>query len=158
MAAPPRSELSSVFDEMLTRSKDSFAELYHRGSTPGAGTMATRTPAIGARLPSRSPAIEIDPSCEPARRFNECLGRNWHYEITEQRRDGDEAIVLCKLTFGKDAAVRAQFGRAKIGQSPVIGTGDGVRFSLEAGGGAQDEREAFQRAAEAALMNCLELI
>jgi len=154
MAMPPRLELSSVFDDMLTKSKDSFAKLYRRGSTPGAGTMATMTPAVR----SGSPAIEIDPACEPARALNERFGHDWRYEITEQRRDRDEAIVLCKLSFGKEAAVRAQFGRAKIGQNAVIGTGDGVRFSLEAGGGAQDEREAFQRAAQAALMNCLELI
>ncbi len=95
MAAPPRSEFPSVFDDMLTRSKDSFAELYQRGGMPGIATMATTTPAVASRLPSRSPAIEIDPSCEPARRLNERLGRNWHYEITERRRDGDEAIVLC---------------------------------------------------------------
>ena len=31
-----------------------------------------------------------------------------------QQRDGDEAIVLCKLFLGKDGAVRTQFGRAKI--------------------------------------------
>jgi hypothetical protein len=158
MATPPRPELSSVFDDMLTKSKDSFAELYRRGGMPGVGSMATMTPAVAARLHSGLPAIEIDPGCEPARRLNERFGGDWRCEITEQRRAGDEAIVLCKLTFGKEAAVRAQFGRAKIGQNPVIGTGDGVRFSLDAGGGAQDEHEAFQRAAQAALMNCLELI
>ena len=158
MAMPPRSEFSSVFDDMLTRSKDSFAELYRRGGMPGIATLATTTPAVASRLHSGLSAIEIDPGSEPARRLNERFGRDWRYEITEQRRDGDEAIVLCKLTFGKEPAVRAQFGRAKIGQNAVVGTGDGVRFSLEAGGGAQDEREAFQRAAEAALMNCLELI
>jgi hypothetical protein len=159
MATPPRLELSSAFDDMLTKSRDSFAELYRHGGMPGIGTMATMTPAVvGVRLHTGSPAIEIDPGCEPARRLNERFGHDWRYQITEQRRDGDEAIVLCKLTFGKEAAVRAQFGRAKIGRSPVIGTGDGVRFSLDAGGGAQDEHEAFRRAAEAALMNCLELI
>ena len=158
MALPPRPQMSSVFDGMLSKSKDSFDALYRRGG--GSGVMITATlPATAAARPhSGSPAIEIDPDCEAARRLNELFSHEWRYEISEQRLDGDEAIVLCKLTFGKEAAVRAQFGRAKIGQSPVTGTGDGVRFSLESGGGAQGERAAFQKAAEAALMSCLELI
>jgi hypothetical protein len=92
------------------------------------------------------------------RRLNERFGSDWRYEITEQRRESGEAIVLCKLTFGKDGAVRTQFGRAAFSYGAVTGAADGVRFSLGAGGSTADERDAFRRAAEAALMNCIELI
>jgi hypothetical protein len=158
MATLPRSNLSSAFDDMLSKSKSSFDALYRRGETASVGITATSLPAVATRPRSSHPAIEIDPDCEAARRLGELFAGDWRYEISEGRRDGDEAIVLCRLTFGKEAAVRSQFGRAKIGQSPVTGTGDGVRFSLDSGGGARDERAAFQRAAEAALMNCVELI
>jgi hypothetical protein len=66
--------------------------------------------------------------------------------------------VLCRLTFGKDGAVRTQFGRAAFSSGPVTGASDGVRFRLDTGGSAADERDAFRRAAEAALKNCIELI
>ena len=60
----------------------------------------------------------VDPARSGLRRrragLNERFGSDWRYEVAEQQRDGDEAIVLCKLTFGKEGAVRTQFGRAKI--------------------------------------------
>ena len=66
--------------------------------------------------------------------------------------------MLCRLTFGKDNAVRTQFGRAKISGSPVVAASEGVRFKVGGPGSEQDVRDAFRRAAEAALMNCIDLI
>ena len=63
------------------------------------------------------------------RRLNERFGNDWRYEIAEQQRDGDEAIVLCKLVLGKDGAVRTHFGRARISEGPVAGASGGVRSS-----------------------------
>jgi hypothetical protein len=157
MATTARRGLSSVFDEMLTKNKSSFDDLYRRGAMPGTGTTewleATAPPS---RL--RAATSDVDPASEAARRLNERFGDDWRYEIIDPRRDGDEAIVLCKLTFGIDGSVRTQFGRAKISEEPLIGVSDGVQFRLAAGGAAQDEREAFRRAAEAALMNCTDLL
>jgi hypothetical protein len=93
-----------------------------------------------------------------ARRLNERFGSDWHYEIAEQKREGDEAIVLGKLTFGRDNAVRTQFGRAMISGNPVAAASGGVRFKVGGPGTEQDERDAFRRAAEAALTNCVDLI
>ena len=89
--------------------------------------------------------------------MNERFGNDWRYEITEQRRDGDEAIVLGKLFLGKEGAVRSQFGRAKISEGPVAGHSGGVRFKIGSAGAEQGERDAFRRATEAALMNCADL-
>ncbi len=110
---------------------------------------ATACRPRSARLGADSPA---------ARRLNERFGSDWRYEVAEQTRDGDEAIVLGKLTFGRDNAVRTQFGRARISGDPVAATSGGVRFKIGGSGTEQDERDAFRRAAEAALMNCVDLI
>ena len=54
--------------------------------------------------------------------------------------------------------MRTQFGRARISGSPVAAASGGVRFKIGGSGTEQDERDAFRRAAEAALMNCVDLI
>jgi hypothetical protein len=159
MASTPRPELSSAFDSMLAQTKKRFADLYRGGqprtadiaasARPFVGQGATATAAASAKLGADSPA---------ARRLNERFGSDWRYEVAEETRDGDEAIVLGRLTFGRDNAVRTQFGRARISGNPVAATSGGVRFKVGGSGTAQDERDAFRRAAEAALMNCVDLI
>ena len=162
MADTRRSEQSSVFDDMLAQTKKQFDDLY-RGErsggerAPGAAPSAASDRETGAR--AAKPSALLDSTSSPTvRRMNERFGSDWRYEITEQRREAGEAIVLCKLTFGNDRAVRTQFGRAALSSGPVTGASDGVRFRLDTGGSAADERDAFRRAAEAALLNCVELI
>jgi hypothetical protein len=161
MANAPRPELSSAFDDMLTQTKKRLDDLYRGGLSHSGGSSvpaqpfatreaaARKQPAAAAKLGADSPA---------ARRLNERFGSDWRYEIVEQRRDGDEAIALGKLTFGADNAVRTQFGRAMISGNPVAAASGGVRFKVGGAGTEQDERDAFRRAAEAALMNCVDLI
>jgi hypothetical protein len=158
MANTRRPELSSSFDDMLSRNKRSFEELYRSGRSLAEPTAVTK-PATG-RKAGKSPRSneELDADSLAARRLNERLGNDWRYEVAEQKRDGDEVIVLCKLILGKNGAVRTQFGRAKIAHAPVAGTSGGVRFQVGDTSAAPDEREAFRRATEAALMNCAELI
>jgi hypothetical protein len=162
MADTRRSEQSSMFDDMLAQTRKQLDDLY-RGQrrsgerAPSVAPSAASDRATSAR--AARPSALIDASSSAAvRRMNERFGSDWRYEITEQRRESGEAIVLCKLTFGKDGAVRTQFGRAAFSSGAVTGAADGVRFSLGTGGSAADERDAFRRAAEAALMNCIELI
>jgi hypothetical protein len=163
MANTPRPELASVFDDLLAQSKKRFDDLY-RGGRPHAGAAAAAAAgALGqerrARAPApAAPAPRFDPDSPAARRLKERFGDDWRYEITERQRLGDEAIVLCKLKFGKEGAVRTQFGRAKISAGPVSGASGGVRFRLEGAAAAQDERDAFRHAIEAALLNCVEMI
>lgn len=163
MANPQRSELSSVFDDMLAHNKKQFDDLYpsrqsHAGAPAGEakpsaeqgrGALLVPIAAMSARLEDDSPAV---------RRLKERFGDDWRYEVTEQHRDGNEAIVLCKLTFGKAGAVRTQFGSAKISGGLVAGTSGGVSFKVGHADVGQDERDAFRRATEAALMNCIDLI
>ncbi len=163
MAETRRSETSSLFDDMLAQSRKQFDDLYRgrlrRGGerAVNAGLPAAADRDSSSRAAKASTLFDLN-SSPAARRMNERFGSDWRYEITEQRREGGEAIVLCRLTFGKDGAVRTQFGRAAFSSGAVTGAADGVRFSLGAGGSAADERDAFRRAAEAALMNCIELI
>jgi len=161
MANTQRPELSSVFDDLLVQNKKRFDDLY-RGGRPHAGEFAAgaKTSASPERTPSRSAAASagLEPDSAAARRLSERFGNDWRYEIVEQQRDGDEAIVLCKLIFGKDGAVRTQFGRASLSDGPVSGASGGVRFKIGVADARQDEREAYRRATEAALMNCVDLI
>jgi len=163
MANTQRPELSSVFDDMLAQNKKRFDELYRDGrSHAGKAAAALKGPfgkqTSAFRSPATSPGAKLDPQSPAARRLRERFGDDWRYEIAEQRRVGDEAIVLCKLILGKEGAVRTQFGRANISEGPVSGASGGLRFRVGAAGGGQDERDAFRRAIEAALINCIDLI
>jgi hypothetical protein len=161
MASTPRLELSSAFDDMLAQSKKRFDDLYRDGRQPSAETAASAQAFAGrataVRKP-RFPGAAVGADSPAAHRLNERFGNNWRYDIAEQTRDGDEAIVLGRLTFGQDNAVRTQFGRARISGHAVAAASGGVRFKVGGAGTEQDERDAFRRAAEAALMNCLDLI
>jgi hypothetical protein len=162
-ANTPRPQLSSVFDDMLARSKQRFGELYSGGpSRAGAASTDTKPFATRTAPPARAAAglhaAKVDPQSAAARWLNEHFGTNWRYEISTQTREGDEVIVLGKLAFGRDHAIRTQFGRARIAGDALAATSGGVRFKLGGTGSAHDEREAFRRAAEAALSNCIDLI
>jgi hypothetical protein len=157
-----RPQLSSVFDDMLVQSKERFDDLY-RGGFARTGSSKEAKPFAGrAASPGRAAAgftsAKISPDSAPARWLNEHFGADWRYEVATERREGDEAIVVGKLTFGRDKAIRTQFGRARIGGEALAATSGGVRFKLGSAGSAQDEGEAFRRAAEAALSNCVDLI
>jgi hypothetical protein len=160
---PPRPQFSSVFDDMLAQSKKHFNDLY-RGEFSRAGESSAQVRSFAAREASvRKPAAgslpaKIDPDSAAARWLNEHFGSNWRYEVATQKREGDEAIVLGKLTFGRESAVRTQFGRARIAGDAVAAASGGLRFKVGGAGSEQDEREAFRRAAEAALSNCIDLI
>jgi len=162
MASTPRPQLSSAFDGMLAQSKKRFDDLYRGGRPQAAEAAAPATPFVSraalavTRAPAASPKFGDDSPA--ARRLNERFGSDWRFEVAERTRDGDEAIVLGKLTFGRDSAVRTQFGRAWISGVPVTAASGGVRFKIGGSGTEADEREAFRRAAEAALTNCVDLI
>jgi hypothetical protein len=163
MANQQETNLSSVFDGMLTQSKKQLDDLY-RGSRGGVGALAKTAAAIfggenAVQAGSRpTPSADFEDGSSAARRLRESFGSDWHYEIKERHRDGDEAIVLGKLTFGKEGAIRTQFGRAKMPGAAVAGASGGVQFRIGEGGGARDEQDAFRRAAEAALASCVALI
>jgi hypothetical protein len=139
MANPQRPGPSSVFDDLLVQGRKGLDALSRGG------------PATAA------PIVRPDPDSPVTRLLNERFGNDWRYEVTERRRDGDEAIVLCKLFLGKEGALRSQFGRAKISEGPIAGAVGGVRFKIVSAGAEQGERDAFRRATEAALMYCADL-
>jgi hypothetical protein len=161
MADQSQANALSVFDGMLTRAKKQLDDLY-RGSR-GGGPAKTAADIFGgenAVAAGSRPTLSADfeDRSSAARRLRDRFGSDWHYEIKERHRDGDEAIVLGKLTFGKEGAIRTQFGRAKMPGAAVAGASSGVQFRIGEGGGARDEQDAFRRAAEAALASCVALI
>jgi hypothetical protein len=163
MANTQRPELSSVFDDMLTQNKKRFDDLYRGGRPSAGGSAAGPQGPVGSQAtavpsPAAAASAQLDPGSAAVRRLNERFGNDWRYEIADKQRDGDEAIVLCKLILGKDGAVRTQFGSAKLSKGPVSGASDGVRFRVAIAGAEQDERDAFRCATEAALMNCIDLL
>ena len=159
MANTQRPPLSSAFDDLLAQTKTRFDDLYRGGRQPAAQPAAPASGVAGraAAARPRAPAALAADSAS-VRLLNERFGNEWRFDIAGETRDGDEAIVLGRLTFGRDNAVRTQFGRARIAGDPLPATSGGVRFKIGGLGSAQDEREAFRRAAEAALTNCLDLI
>jgi hypothetical protein len=159
MADTQRPQSLSAFDDMVVQNKKRFDDLY-RGGRAHAGEALTVQAAIGGErskvAAAAIAAVELDPDSPAAQRLSARFGDDWRYEITEQQRVGDEAIVLCKLFLGKEGAVRMQFGRASFSEGPVAGASGSVRFKV----GATDagESDVFRRAAEAALINCIALI
>jgi hypothetical protein len=161
MAETQRVPMSSPFDDMLAKNKKRFDELYggSRPVGPASGPAASTSRPSRTAPPSAHPAIRLDAESSVVRLLNERYGKDWRYEVLEQQRDGDEAIVLCKLVFGRQGAVRTQFGRATVGRGgSVAGASGSVRFKLDVSGTDPGEDAAFRRAAEAALNNCVELI
>jgi hypothetical protein len=159
MANPPRPQMSSIFDDMLAETKTRFDDLFRSGRSPG-GALATSPAALSGAVGATSSAavahVRPDWESPAAERLNARYGDGWRYEIVERRRDGDEAIVLCKLIL-KGGAVRSQFGSATISAAPVAGASGNLKFRIGETPGGQTEREAFRRATEAALMNCADL-
>jgi hypothetical protein len=159
MANTPHPQLSSAFDELLVQGRKRLDDLYHGGQP---GKRGARVGLFDDReIAAREPSVtSIGPGADSpaARLLDERFGHDWHFQITEQTRDGDDVIVFGKLTFGKDSALLIQRGRARISPSPVAGTSGGVRFEVGGFATEQEERDAYRRAAEAALTNCIDLL
>ena len=135
MANERRDRLSSGFDDMLDRNRQALDALY------GGRTAPERAPRD--RQPS-APEPATPASSDPKRFLDDRYGNGWAYEITERRRDGDEVIVLLKLTVADQNISKSQFGSARIGGAGngAAGTVDGVAFTLSPGPARADSEEA----------------
>jgi hypothetical protein len=161
MENTPRPQLSSAFDDLLAQGRKRLDDLYRGGQPPTGKRIGSARPLGNREIATREPSgASIEPGADSpaARLLDQRFGHEWHFQIAEHARDGDDVVVLGKLTFGKDNALRTQSGRARISTSPVAGTSGGVRFEVGGFATEQDERDAFRRAAEAAAMNCIDLI
>jgi hypothetical protein len=157
-----RPQLSSVFDDMAARNRKRLDELYRGGRGQTAATSPIAKDALGRQWnetvwSAATSVADLNPDSPLSRRLRERFGNDWRFEITERLRVGDEAIVLGRLTVGKDS-IRTQFGRATMSPAPVAGASGDVKFKMAADGGETDESEAFRLAAEAALSGCADLI
>jgi len=158
MAGEPKS-LSSIFDDMLARNRGRIDALYRGGSPSNAAGSGEGAGTAVAPATTSTSALRFDPTKSVAvRRLNERFGDRWRYEIAAQNREGDEAIVLCKVILDENGTVKTQFGRAPIGGGPVVGSAGGMRFKIGTHDAARDEANAFRRATEAALTKCMEML
>jgi hypothetical protein len=156
MAVDRLSGFSSVFDDMQSRQRQAFERL----STPSSSTTPTaERPDAGPRSTDGALAASATAGLLD-RRY-----RSWRYMVTDRHRDGDEVVVLCKLTVDDLQVQKMQFGRASIdgarAAQAVAGRSDGVAFRIAA---ARPERSAaavaaaYERAIEDALARCARLL
>jgi hypothetical protein len=155
MASGQRSQLSTLFDAMLMHNKERLEALLreeHFGQSGDRGRLApTRRSSVARGAPS-------DLGSPAAQYLNERFANRWHYEIVERQRVGDEVVVMCKLFLEDHGVVKTQFGRAKVAAGSVAGRSGAVRFRLELSAAERTEEDAYQRAAENALANCVKLL
>ena len=115
--------------------------------------------AGGPQPVARAASREAEVS-EPERFLNDRYGAGWQVEFAERRREGDEVVVLCRLTVPEHDITRAQFGRASIGATqPLKGSSGGVAFSLGGAGESTDEElQAYAGAEADGLRKCVALL
>ncbi len=153
MADKREPRLSSSFDELLDANWRQFEAL-----TNGIGTRERK-----AATPPSAPATSAPGPSDAVRFLDDRYGDGWSYEIAERRREGDEVIVLCKLSIPDQDISKSQFGSATVsgtGGATGGGSADGISFSLgtEDGGEGDPEEAAFQRALASALAKCAEML
>ncbi len=161
MAGDRRPSLSSAFDDMLERNWQELDGMY-AGTADRTGRREPRAPS----LPSADFQTPLSSERPIVQQLNERFGDKWRYEITDRQRDGDDLVVLCKLTLPEKNVTKAQFGLARIGRagggSAVHGSAGGVSFSLgasESGALAGDtENAAYERATDDALAKCAAML
>ncbi len=151
MTAGRPSEFTSPFDDMLDQSRRQFDDLY-------GGPVAKSPPSPAPEAKSEHNGV----APQTTRFLDDRYGDRWRYEVVERRREGDEVIVLCRLTVAEGGPSRTQFGRAQVGAeaSGLSGSAGGVAFTLGTGAAApgDPEQAAYQRALAAALAKCAELL
>jgi hypothetical protein len=155
MASGQRSQLSTVFDAMLMHNKERLEALLGKERS---GQSGDRDRLVPARRTSADRATPDPGSSAAAQYLNERFANRWHYEIVERQRIGDEVVVMCKLLLEDHGIVKTQFGRATVAAGSVAGRTGALRFRLELGAAERSEEDAYRRAAENALTNCVKLL
>lgn len=167
MASERRSSMSSAFDDML---EQNWRELDSMYAAPGREQRSTAR-HNEVRAPT-FPSSDFDADSAAASeasvvdQLNKRFGTKWRYDVAERHRDGDEVVVLCKLSLPDQRVTKAQFGLARIGQagagSTVQGSAGGVSFALgssDTGSLSGDtEDAAYDRAIEDALGKCAAML
>ena len=141
---------------MLMHNKERLEALL-REQRPGQSGDRDRLAPTRRSSPGGRPTPEPGSSAA-AQYLNERFANRWHYQIVERRRVGDEVVVMCKLFLEDHGVVKTQFGRATVAAGSVAGRSGAVRFRLELGAAEPSEEDAYRRAAENALANCVKLL
>ena len=173
MATSDKSRMTSAFDEMLEQNQRELDALYSGPISPSrpptiadASSRPTPSPATPPSVASGKVRLADEPSSTTVRTLTERYGDKWHYDVVDRRREGDEIIVLCKLSIEDDQISKAQFGSAPIGAtgSKSTASAGGTSFSFGAAGRSQEpptgdpEDLAYKRALDSALAKCAALL
>ena len=173
MATSDRSRSTAAFDEMLERNQRELDALYSgpdSTSRPPANAGVSSHPTPPSATPHYSASRQgrgvDEPSSVTVRNLTERYGDKWHYDVVDRRREGDEIIVLCKLSIEDDQISKAQFGSASIGGtgSKTAASAGGTSFSFGAAAGSQEAPAgdpvdlAYKRAVDAALAKCATML
>ena len=170
--------LSSPFDEMLANNREQFDALYggEQGGLAGARRVQASTAErqteragpSGQQAPLTVPSSDFNARSTPsAGVLDEWFGDRWRFEITDQRRDRDEIVVVGRVIVADQGIEMTGIGRATVaGATPrevIEGTVAGIAFQAAPGGGSHNatavdtEEAGFKRAAVAALAQCVQL-
>ncbi len=155
MTTRERSPSTAEFDEMLARNRRELDALYEGPAS-----------AEPAPPPARRTPPPDDTESETVRTLNARYGDGWRCDVIDRRREGDEIVVLCRLTIGEDGVARTQFGGARIGGggTRTAGRAGGVPFGFGSGGPAsaaspaEAEERAYARAVDEALARCAAML
>ena len=167
MADENRQSMSSAFDDMLKQTRRELEGLYSGSHMPEATGVRLPLPTQAPSRPASGAARRASGGSDAERFLNDRYGDGWTQEILEQKRDGDEVVVLCKLVIEAHDISKTQFGRARVtggGSAKMIGSAGGVSFSL--GGQIDDgrvsssdaEAAAYREAARDALAKCAAML
>lgn len=155
MVAGRGSGLSSPFDDMLEQTRKQF-EALSGGLAPAPVEMAKTE----RRRPTPAPAARR--WSDPVRFLDDRYGDGWRYQVTDRRREGDEAVVRCTLVIADQDITRTGIGRARIERAgpahEISGRADGVAFSARAEGVPPEIslQAAYDMAVTEALRKCAE--
>ncbi len=152
-AADAREPPSRPFDRILEDGRKRLEALY--GEAPA--TVPPRRAQTRSRLASAAAATGFETAGRPT--------EGWSHTVIGRLREGDEAVVRCRLVVeGSDIEI-TRHGRARIaradGAAELAGSSAGIPFALRAEAGPSPEAdeaalaEAFERAEAAALQSCI---
>ena len=185
--------LTSAFDDMLRENRSrldgQWDETLQGAGLPSTGRDPAPLPAAGhpppraeptGRLTGAGPRTPLRRSgdyvsaarvwdaakSESAAVLNERYSDAWEFEVASHSREGDEFVVLGKLSLPSRNLVKSNFGRGHIpgtASDTTAASAGGIAFRFgegeaAAGGSQSAEDRGYRRAIENALARCLALL
>jgi hypothetical protein len=155
-------EMTTGFDELLERNRQQFDGLFGGGRSRRTESGGV-PPAIATSTASAaSMATALDAATSPTvRALDARFDDGWQYEIMERRAEGNDVVVLCRLSIPAQGITVTSRGRAPRGSGDrIVGRVGDIPFSAGIGDASPGDADstAWRTAADNALANCLNQI